>query len=148
MSIYCLVGRHPLIPKLCISSTDLSWTPNPAPSNVFLVILFNYRIGLFHRRSRSKRERFPLGEIKRLRGIGTPPPLPPPKPTSTLTRHLGQIVGLREGLVGSFLETYNDSNLLSPNVLVKSRILGFGIGNTAQGIRNPSIYWIPESKFH
>ena len=73
---------------------------------------------------------------------------PPPKPTSTLTRHLGQIVGLREGLVGSFLETYNDSNLLSPNVLVKSRILGFGIGNTAQGIRNPSIYWIPESKFH
>ena len=33
-------------------------------------------------------------------------------------------------------------------MLVESRILGFGIGSTAQGIRNPSIDWIPESKFH
>ena len=51
--------------------------------------------------------------------------------------------------MGSFPEMYNDPNLLSPQiVLVESRIMGFGIGNTAQGIRNPSIDWIPESKFH
>ena len=98
-------------------------------------------------KSFEKRE-ISVGRNKKVKGYWYPPPPHPPKPTSTLTRHLGQIVGLREGLVGSFLETYNDSNLLSPNVLVKSRILGFGIGNTAQGIRNPSIYWIPESKFH
>ena len=30
--------------------------------------------------------------------------------------------------------------------LVKSGILGFGIGNTAQGIRNPTNDWNPESK--
>ena len=100
-------------------------------------------------KSFEKRE-IPFGRNKKVQAYWyhpTPPPSPP-KTTSTLTRHLGQIVGLREGLVGSFLETYNDSNLLSPNVLVKSRILGLGTGNTAQGIRNPSIYWIPESKFH
>ena len=32
--------------------------------------------------------------------------------------------------------------------LVKSRILGFGIWNTAQGIRNPTKDWNPEAKFH
>ena len=31
---------------------------------------------------------------------------------------------------------------------VKSAILGFGIWNTAQGIRNPTKDWNPESKFH
>ena len=31
---------------------------------------------------------------------------------------------------------------------VKSGILGFGIGNTPQGIRNPTNDWNPESKFH
>ena len=31
---------------------------------------------------------------------------------------------------------------------VESGILGFGIQNTAQGIRNPSNVWNPESKFH
>ena len=31
---------------------------------------------------------------------------------------------------------------------VKSGILGFGIGNTHQGIRNPTDDWNPESKFH
>ena len=34
------------------------------------------------------------------------------------------------------------------NLLVESVILGFGIRNTAQGIRNrPTKYWNPESKF-
>ena len=32
--------------------------------------------------------------------------------------------------------------------LVKAGILGFGIQNTAQGIRNPTEEWNPESKFH
>ena len=36
------------------------------------------------------------------------PTYPSPTPTSTLTFHLGQNVGLREGYVGSFPETYND----------------------------------------
>ena len=81
--------------------------------------------------------------------VPTPSPSYPPKATSTLTCHLGQNVGLGEGLVGSFPEMYNDPNLLSPQiVLVESRIMGFGIGNTTQGIRNPSIDLIPESKFH
>ena len=65
--------------------------------------------------------------------VGRHPPIPKLyKPTSTLTLHLGQNVGLGEGLVGSFPETCNDPNLLSPQiVLVESRIMGFGIGNTA-----------------
>ena len=33
-------------------------------------------------------------------------------------------------------------------LLVESGILGFGIRNTAQGIRNPTYDWNPESKFH
>ena len=33
-------------------------------------------------------------------------------------------------------------------LLVESGILGFGIRNTAQGIRNPTNDWNPESKFH
>ena len=33
-------------------------------------------------------------------------------------------------------------------VLVESRILGSGTQNTAQGIRNPTKEWNPESKFH
>ena len=37
------------------------------------------------------------------------PTYPSPKPTFTLTYHLGQNVGLREGYVGSFPETYNDT---------------------------------------
>ena len=32
--------------------------------------------------------------------------------------------------------------------LVESGILGFGIQNTAQGIRNPTEEWNPESEFH
>ena len=32
--------------------------------------------------------------------------------------------------------------------LVESGILGFGIRNTAQGIRNPTNDWNPDSKFH
>ena len=35
------------------------------------------------------------------------PTYPSPKPTLTLTSHLRQNVGLREGQVGSFSETYN-----------------------------------------
>ena len=31
-------------------------------------------------------------------------------------------------------------------LLVESGILGFGIRNTAQGIKNPSNHWNPESK--
>ena len=31
---------------------------------------------------------------------------------------------------------------------VESEILGFGILNTAQGIRNPTNDWNPESKFY
>ena len=38
---------------------------------------------------------------------------PSPKPTLTLTSHLGQNVGLREGQVGSFPETYNTWSLFS-----------------------------------
>ena len=37
------------------------------------------------------------------------PTYPSPKPTLTLTSHLGQNVGLREGWVGSFQEKYNYS---------------------------------------
>ena len=33
-------------------------------------------------------------------------------------------------------------------LLVESGILGFGIQKTAQGIRNLSNHWNPESKFH
>ena len=33
-------------------------------------------------------------------------------------------------------------------LLEESGILGFGIWNTAQGIRNPTNDWNPESKFH
>ena len=33
-------------------------------------------------------------------------------------------------------------------LLMESEILGFGIQNTAQGIRNPTNDWKPESKFH
>ena len=33
-------------------------------------------------------------------------------------------------------------------LLVKSGILGTGIRNTAQGIRNPSYDWNPESQYH
>ena len=33
-------------------------------------------------------------------------------------------------------------------LLVESGILGFGIRNTAQGIRNPTNVWNPEFKFH
>ena len=33
-------------------------------------------------------------------------------------------------------------------LLVESGILGFGIRNTAQGIRNPTNDWNPDSKFH
>ena len=33
-------------------------------------------------------------------------------------------------------------------LLVESGILGFGTQNTAQGIRNPTEEWNPESKFH
>ena len=32
--------------------------------------------------------------------------------------------------------------------LMECEILGFGIWNTAQGIRNPTNDWYPESKFH
>ena len=42
------------------------------------------------------------------------------------------------------LEFRNPGNFL----LVESEILGFGIRNTAQGIRNPTNDWNPESKFH
>ena len=38
------------------------------------------------------------------------PTYPSPKPTSTLASHLRQNVGLGQGKVGSFLETYNDPN--------------------------------------
>ena len=31
---------------------------------------------------------------------------------------------------------------------MESGILGFGVWNTAQGIRNPTNDWYPESKFH
>ena len=33
-------------------------------------------------------------------------------------------------------------------LLVESGILGFGIRNTAQGVRNPTNDWNPEFKFH
>ena len=33
-------------------------------------------------------------------------------------------------------------------LLVESEILGLGIRNTTQGIRNPTKDWNPESKFH
>ena len=39
------------------------------------------------------------------------PTYPSPKPTLTLTSHLGQNVALVEGYVGSFLETYNDPGM-------------------------------------
>ena len=35
-----------------------------------------------------------------------------------------------------------------PSFAVQSGILAFGIQNTAQGIRNQSKDWYPESKFH
>ena len=36
------------------------------------------------------------------------PTNPSPKPTLTLFSHLGQNVGVEEGSVGTFPETYND----------------------------------------
>ena len=33
-------------------------------------------------------------------------------------------------------------------LLVESKILAFGIGNTAQGIQNPTNHWKLQSKFH
>ena len=53
-----------------------------------------------------------------------------PKPTLKLTSHLGQNVGLREGLVGSFPGTDNDPKFITC------------------GIRTPAMDWNPESKFH
>ena len=44
---------------------------------------------------------------------GKLPTYPSPKPTLTLTSHLKQNVGLREGWVGSFSETYYDPILLA-----------------------------------
>ena len=41
---------------------------------------------------------------------GKLPTYPSPNPTLTLTSHLGQNVGLGEGYVSSFPETYNDLN--------------------------------------
>ena len=43
---------------------------------------------------------------------GKLPTYPSPKPTTALTSHLGQNVGLGEGEVGSFPETYNDPIIL------------------------------------
>ena len=40
--------------------------------------------------------------------FGKLPIYPSPKPILTLTSHLGQNVGLGEGWVGSFPETYNE----------------------------------------
>jgi len=42
---------------------------------------------------------------------GKLPTYPSPKPTLTLTSHLGQNVGLGEGCVGRFPETYNDNDV-------------------------------------
>ena len=39
-------------------------------------------------------------------------------------------------------------SVIRKTLLVESEILGFGIPNTAQGIRNPTIDWNPESKLH
>ena len=44
---------------------------------------------------------------------GKLPTYPSPKPTVTLTSHLEQNIGLGEGYVGSFPETYNDPILAS-----------------------------------
>ena len=50
--------------------------------------------------------------LKTLHFSGKLPTYPSPKPTLTLTSHLGQNVGLREGQVGSFLGTFYDPTLL------------------------------------
>ena len=42
----------------------------------------------------------------------------------------------------------SDVTYLSRIGLMESGILGFGVWNTAQGIRNPTSDWYPESKFH
>ena len=58
-----------------------------------------------------------------------------------------------EGRKKNFLETAPhlskglESGIL-PIFAVQSGILAFGIQNTAQGIRNQSKDWYPESKFH
>ena len=44
-------------------------------------------------------------------------------------------------------EIYQNSNSVSAHVR-ESGILGFGIRNTAQGIRNPTNDWNPESNFY
>ena len=51
--------------------------------------------------------------IKDEKGSRAVPINPSPKPTLTLTSRLGQNVGLREGQVGSFPETYNTWSLFS-----------------------------------
>jgi len=57
---------------------------------------------------------------------GKLPTYPSPKPTLTFTSHLGQNVGLGEGLVGSFPRTYKDPKFL----LVESGLqLGTGVQN-------------------
>ena len=43
----------------------------------------------------------------------TVPTYPSPKPALTLTSHVGQNVGLGEGQVGSFPETYNDPYMIN-----------------------------------
>ena len=49
------------------------------------------------------------------------PTYPSPKPTLTLTSHLGQNVGLREGSVGSFPEKYNYSESFGYSLLLNKR---------------------------
>ena len=44
--------------------------------------------------------------------------------------------------------TDNESGIPEVGKSVESRILGFGIRKTAQGIWNPTNDWNPESKFH
>jgi len=39
-------------------------------------------------------------------------------------------------------------SVIRKTLLVESEILGFGIRNIAQGIRNPTIDWNPEYKLH
>ena len=65
--------------------------------------------------------------IKDEKGSRSVPINPSPKPTLTLTSRLGQNVGLREGQVGSFPETYNTwslffslSSVTVPDVFAKA----------------------------
>ena len=50
------------------------------------------------------------------------------------------------------IASQNYKGIRTPGVekllLVESEILGFGIRNTTQKIRNPTTHWIPESTFH